>query len=110
MKILLFLFCLFVNASSKAQSLFSVGRQTALNDIQQKQVKLLLIGGIAPRVQQGQENFEHQFDLKYHDYGCLPPEPDSVKAYNKTIFRYLDATYGKQWRNQVRQDVLGLHS
>lgn len=108
MKILLFLFCLFVNASSKAQSLFSVGRQTALNDIQQKQVKLLLIGGIAPKVYQGQEGFEKQYGLQYHDYGCMPPEADSVKAYNKTIFRYLDATYGKQWRKQVRKDVLGL--
>ncbi len=108
MKILLFLFCLFVNASSKAQSLFSVGRQSALNDIQQKQVKLLLIGGVAPTVIQGQEKFEQQYGLQYHDYGCMPPEADSVKAYNKTIFRYLDATYGKQWRKQVRKDVPGL--
>ncbi len=108
MKILLFLFCLFVNASSKAQSLFSVGRQSALNDIQQKQVKLLLIGGKVPVTQQGQENFEQQYGLQYHDYGVISPEAESVKAYNKTIFRYLDATYGKQWRKQVRKDVLGL--
>jgi hypothetical protein len=108
MKMLLFLFCLFVNASSKAQSLFAVGRQNALNDIQQKQVKLLLIGGEAPVVQQGQEHFERQYGLQYHDYGCISPEADSVKAYNKTIFSYLDATYGKQWRREVRNDVLGL--
>ncbi len=110
MKILLFLFCLFVNASSKAQSLFSVGRQNALNDIQQKQVKLLLIGGEVPVVQHGQEHFEQQYGVQYHDYGCISPEADSVEAYNKTIFRYLDATYGKQWREQVRKDVPGLQA
>ncbi|WP_342644708.1 carboxypeptidase-like regulatory domain-containing protein [Mucilaginibacter sp. CSA2-8R] len=79
----------------------------AQQDIQAGKAKLLLAGGYAPVYYQGQELFERKYKVSYHDYGCTPPNRKCIKEYNKTVFTYLDLKYGKQWRTQVRKDVVG---
>lgn len=79
----------------------------AQQDIIQGKVRLVLIGGISPIYYEGQEVFERKYKLSYHEYGCTPPDEKCVREYNKAIFVYLDKQYGKQWRKEVRKDVIG---
>ncbi len=85
----------------------SVNEQIANLDIKQGQPRLLLIGGIAPAIVVGQEDFENRFNVKYFDFGCTPPDRKCVTDYNKVVFNYLDKAYGTKWRKRVRKDVIG---
>jgi hypothetical protein len=84
-----------------------VNEKIAKLEIKQGHPRLLLIGGIAPPYVVGQESFEGNFNVKYYDFGCTPPDSECVMAYNKIIFNYLDKTYGRRWRKKVRTDVIG---
>jgi hypothetical protein len=84
-----------------------VDASQALADIKNGKPKLLLIGGIAPVYYQGQEVFEKKFHINYYEYGCMSPETQCVIEYNKVMFKYLDQTYNKRWRKEVRKDVVG---
>jgi hypothetical protein len=86
-----------------------VNNITALNDVKQHQVKLLLISGIAgPHITVGDNTFQKKYGINYFDYGCTPPNRNCVLAYNKYIFSHLDKKYGLGWRKNVRKDVVGL--
>lgn len=85
----------------------SVNEQIANLEIKQGQPRLLLIGGIAPAIVVGQEDFENRFNVKYYDFGCTPPDLKCVTDYNKVVFNYLDNAYGTKWRKRVRKDVIG---
>jgi hypothetical protein len=80
----------------------------AEKDIIKKKPRLLLIGSIAPIFYKNQNIFERKFHIIYHDYGDNPPAIECVVQYNKRIFEYLDLKFGKIWRQEVRQDVIGL--
>jgi len=86
-----------------------VNKELALKDIQDGKPKLLLVGGIAPIVYTTDKHFEKKYKVYFSDYGCTPGRQECMLAYNKTIFEYLDKTYGTKWRKEVRQDVIGLH-
>jgi hypothetical protein len=81
-------------------------KEKANSDINNNEIKLLLFGSIAPIANSTFDNkIERKYNFKYYDFGCSPPAFDCIKEYNLTIFKYLDNTYGKGWRNDVRQDV-----
>lgn len=81
----------------------------AQQDIADGKPKLLLQGGIAPVRRAGDAAVEKQFNVLYHDFGCVRPADDRcLKAYSQVVFAYLDKKYGKSWRTQVRKDVLHL--
>ena len=80
----------------------------ALKDIEDKQPKLLMAGGIAPVVYSEDEDFENKYGVKYYDFGCTPPPKECMEEYNETIFKYLDKKYGSRWRKEVRKDVFEL--
>lgn len=84
-----------------------VNGEIANLEIKQGHPRLLLIGGIAPIHVIGQEGFERNFNVKYYDFGCTPPDNECVITYNKIVFSYLDKTYGTRWREKVRTDVIG---
>jgi hypothetical protein len=81
----------------------------AEQDIKNGKIKLLIVSSIAPIYYKNQHDFEKKFKIEYLDYGdTIPSALECITLYNKTIFRYLDAKYGKLWRLEVRQDVIGL--
>ena len=67
-----------------------------------------MAGGIAPVVYIHQNKFEKEFNIVYHEFGCVAPNHDCILKYNQVIFKYLDTKYGKRWRKEVRKDVIGL--
>lgn len=84
--------------------------KVAYNDILIGKPRLLLQGGIAPVLYRNQPIFEQKYNVGYYDFGCIRSDAeDCIISYNKVIFSYLDSTYGKKWRKEVRKDVIGLN-
>jgi hypothetical protein len=84
-------------------------REIAEIDIELNEIKLLIVGGIAPIFYSSQYEFEKKYQIKYYDYGDLIRVPfELMEEYNKRVFEYLDFKYGQKWRLEVRKDVLGL--
>ena len=82
--------------------------ETAKDDIARNQTKILLSGGVAPTVYPNQKEFEIKFNLTYFELGCHHVPHTCLEEYNQEVFRYLDEKYGQEWRDLVRQDVIGL--
>ena len=119
MKTLLTIFVLTIYLSLTAQTVatnktvldsivIGLNADVAKKDIQAGHVKLMLSSGIASVTIVGQEKFEEKYKLKYYDNGCVGPTKKEMADYNKEVFMYLDKTYGKTWRKEVRKDVVGL--
>jgi hypothetical protein len=85
-----------------------INEVTAQKDIIDGNPKLLLIGSIAPVYYINQDKFEKKYKVYYYDFGCTPDYDECIKAYNKSVFEFLDKKYGNKWRKEVRQDVIGL--
>lgn len=85
-----------------------VQRDSALKNISEGRVRLLLQSGDAPVVYFSDSAFQKKYGLSYHDYGCIGEPWTCMLQYNRTIFTYLDQTYGRRWRREVRKDVIGL--
>lgn len=84
-------------------------RERALKDIQNKKPSLLLQGGIISVVKASDKDFEEKYKISFWDFGCVMSDNiECIIAYNKTIFEYLDKTFGKKWRQEIRKDVIGL--
>jgi hypothetical protein len=87
---------------------FGFDKKNALNDIKKGQIKLFLSGGFAPTFEDNQEIAEKQFGFTYYEMGCSIIATECVDAYHSIIFKHFDEKFGKKWRVEVRQDVLGL--
>ncbi len=76
----------------------------ALRDIARDSVRVLLHGGIAPLVMGSMDAIvERRYRFRYMEFGDMvtqPPECD--KQYHRVVFRFLDAQFGKRWRDSVR--------
>ncbi|MCB0748653.1 MAG: hypothetical protein R2802_11645 [Flavobacteriaceae bacterium] len=85
-----------------------IDKEVAESDIKNGQPKLILIGGIAPVIRFDDSKFADKYGVLYYDYGCTPPPMECVYQYNQVIFQYLDKKFDKKWREEVREDVIGL--
>ncbi len=86
----------------------NLNSEVAKSDIERGEPKLLLIGGIAPVYHEEQEEIEKKYGFKYFDFGCDLQPRQCVLLYNGYIFNYLDGKFGDIWRQDVRQDIIGL--
>ena len=80
----------------------------AHQDIQKQEIKILIIGGIAPVIYSSDSVFENKYHVTYYDFGCIAPNKECVFKYNVEIFNYLTSTFGKHWKKEIRKDVYGL--
>jgi len=80
----------------------------AKQDIEKNQIKLFIVGGIAPVFCLTDPDFEKKYQVSYHDYGDLPAKEDCMYNYNSRVFEYLSKKYGKSWKKEIREDVFGL--
>lgn len=85
-----------------------VQRDSAVKNISEGRIRLLLQSGEAPVVYLEDRAFENKYKVIYHDYGCIGEPRTCMLQYNRTIFAYLDQKFGRQWRREVRKDVIGL--
>ncbi len=84
-------------------------KERALKDIQNKKPVILLQGGIAPVWYKTDKEFGIKYKISFYDFGCVAGDyQECLIIYNKTIFKYLDKTYGKEWRSEIRKDAIGL--
>jgi len=113
MKNIIFVFlCLFFVIQSKGADAMlsdtskSYSIKLAHTDISKGKIKLLIMGGFAPKHYEGEAVFEKKYKIKYYQFGCVLPESISIADYNKVVANYLDGKYGKGWRKEVRKDVV----
>ena len=87
------------------------GREKALKDIQNKNPSILMQGGIVSVIKASDKDFEEKYKVSFWDFGCVVSDDiECLIAYNKTIFEYLDKTFGKEWRKEIRKDVIGFRN
>ncbi|TAN01815.1 MAG: hypothetical protein EPN39_01295 [Chitinophagaceae bacterium] len=93
----------------KTQCNGEYNKQRALDDIKDGKANLLVSGSIAPIIYSTDKAFTEKYKIGYDIFGCVPPDMQQCLVfYNQTIFKYLDAKYGRMWRKDVRKDVIGL--
>lgn len=81
----------------------------ALRDIKQGKICVLLPGGlIGATISQKDNAFETKYRIRFVSRGCNRFAGENEAAYNQEMFKYLDATFGKEWRDEIRKDVIGL--
>lgn len=89
----------------------SYNKQGALKDIEKRDVKLLLPGGIVGSPELPNDSiFEEKYNLTFISQGCVRFYEENETEYNSEIFKYLDKKYGTDWRKEVRTDVIGLEN
>ena len=76
-------------------------------DFKNDNVYLFLNGGIAPVEYTTDKDFENKYGIHFYDFGCEPPNEKCVIEYNSRVFDYLTETYGKKWKREIRDDVIG---
>ena len=77
-------------------------------DIQENKAKILVQGGFAPIIYNTDKMFFEQYKVTYYVFGCVAPESiECLNDYNRAIFEFLDKTFGKSWRKEVRRDAIG---
>ena len=111
--LIVLVFTFFILSPSLAQDKKTPGcfytRERALADIQQNSAKILVQGGFAPIIYSTDKVFFEKYKISYYVFGCVAPENvECLNDYNRTIFEYLDKTFGKSWRTEVRKDAIGL--
>ncbi|MEO6820643.1 MAG: hypothetical protein ABI266_09540 [Ginsengibacter sp.] len=100
----------FSTNNNKTQDCHNFSREKALIDIQSKKPEILLHGGIVSVIKITDKGFEKKYKLLFRDLGCVVPDKiECLIAYNKAVFAYLDKTYGKEWRKEIRNDAIGLN-
>lgn len=97
-----------INVNLTIGDFCEVQGDSALKDISEGRIKLLLQSGEAPVVYLADSAFQKKYNLIYHDYGCISEPRTCMLQYNRTVFEYLDQTFGRRWRREVRKDVIGL--
>lgn len=98
------------NSNDALPDCHNFSREKALIDIDAKNPTILLKGGIVSVIKMTDRSFEKKYNIPFRDLGCVVPDKiECLIAYNKAIFEYLDKTYGKEWRKEIRKDAIGLN-
>ena len=91
-----------------ADTLIYIGgftKEKAKTDIEKGLIQLFLQGGIiSAETKLGDKEFCEKYNLVFKSRTCV----DHPLNYNLEMFNYLDEKYGTSWRNEIRQDVIGL--
>lgn len=90
------------------QYVSTINKKGALKDLKKKDIRLYVPGGWAKIIFPTDEAFEKKYHPNLIGLGCMDSGEDNYAEYNQTVFTYLDKKYGKQWRTEIRQDVIGL--
>ena len=85
--------------------------EATLADIQKGLPKLLFSSGISGELFSTDPKFgyfERKYGVQLVDFGCTLPAFLCIEAYTSVVFEYLDKKFGKEWRNEVPKEALGI--
>ena len=83
------------------------GANRAESDIKNGYIRILMSSGLILHLLDGDQDFEKKYKLKFYNE-CIYISKKSIYEYNTVVFNYLDAVFGKEWRKEIRKDVIGL--
>jgi hypothetical protein len=86
---------------------FGFGAERAKYDINRNYIRILLTSGLILHRLPSDKEFEEKYKVTFYNQ-CLHVDKKSMTKYNLVVFKHLDKTFGKQWRKEVRQDIVGL--
>ena len=97
------------NAESKYIAHSEFNASGARRDIENNNIRILLPGGLIQETTNANDSlFEQKYHVRFISQGCVRLPGEDQHAYNQKIFNYLDKHYGRRWRREIRQDVIGL--
>ncbi len=100
-----------INSSAAAKIMFvtnvTEAQSSAKKDIENNTPFLFTSGGIAPIIYSTDKEFERKYSVYFYDIGCIAPDEEIMIEYNKIVFDLLDSKFGKNWRREIRLDILG---
>ncbi|WBX70343.1 FEKKY domain-containing protein [Tenacibaculum retecalamus] len=76
-------------------------------DFNNQNVYLFLQNGIESVEYTTDKEFENTYGIYFFDFGCVQPSEKCVIEYNTRVFDYLTEEYGKKWKREIRDDVIG---
>ena len=83
----------------------------ARQDIALGKRQLIVNGGIAAVLHEGDASFQETYKVKFFFFGCVRYESETCMSnYNKVVFEALTKEFGAAWREEIREDVIGLAS
>ena len=88
----------FINSQLEAELL-------AKEDISKQNIYIFIQADFAPIIYSTDKYFEKNFKIKFIYQGCIKSE--FVIYYNLIIFDYLDKTFDKKWKKEIRKDAIG---
>ena len=99
-----------LNIRKRRKSYVCYNAKTAISDIKDSTMFILLPGGYAgTNIIENDTVFEKKYNIEYKHLGCVRSSCDNELEYNKQIFKYLDKVHGSEWRRIVRNDVVGIN-
>jgi hypothetical protein len=86
-----------------------IGSSMANYDLNKGEVQLFAGGGfLVKAISREDKIFQSTYSVKYHLLGCVLPDQKGISQYNQAVAEYLDAKFGTEWRQSVRNDISGL--
>lgn len=91
-----------------AQSAKESAKQKFEQDLNTKNIKIYLLGGIISVITKEDLEFEKNYKMRYYDFGCMPPANfEMFEKYNQLVFDYLLKEHGKNWISSTNQNAFG---
>lgn len=82
----------------------------AKHAIREKSAKILFPGGFGgmPHFNNPADKaFQQKYHVAFFSQGCMHIEAgEDEEGYNRTVFDWLDKTYGNAWRHELRKDAI----
>lgn len=75
------------------------------NDLKDNNIKIYVMGGIAAVITLEDRDIAKKYGFDFHDFGCLAPDLNYYKAYNKCVVSYLNKKHGKGWQKDIRKNL-----
>jgi len=98
-----------VQKNKKSCLRINYNRLTAIQDILDSKIVVLLPGGVAgTQIYNRDTIFEIKYNIEYLSLGCAASGISNEIEYNLEIFKFLDNTYGLDWRTEIRKETIGL--
>ncbi|RZJ68566.1 MAG: hypothetical protein EOO45_14790 [Flavobacterium sp.] len=95
-------------SASQAQTEKRLPETQFRNDLETGRLKIYLLGGIAGMIKTSDRDFAVRYNFSYHDFGCVaPPDLKFYAEYNILVMHHLGKECGKDFSDNIRQEVLG---
>lgn len=105
-KIIILLLLFMIVPDALAQSTITPEMQFR-KDVANNTIHIYILGGLMDRVQEGEADFQEEYNITYYKFGCLaPPNLSFYSDYNLLAFVHLKNKFGAAWEGKIRKDVI----